>query len=1153
MPAGRLAARAAMGEDVSISAANQQRGDGSGSLVQTLDEALVGGNRNGSDAASTIKRRLVGGPLVGRRLNNNCDHNNNNDNDGLPSSWRFFAPIITPAMAAIAAAASSNEGDASQPSKNRRSAASAERFILLPHAHYITVLAYQTGIKVATLVPKMSDERSDVIIESVCLAHVTRSASLNSVQDVIDKMEVDGDDGDHEEEGNGGGNHSQTMDDVLVLVGCRDGTVREFSLLSLMATLRGSKTMIQPSIDCGGYQISRPFLRPRRVVHVVQEDKPEPVIHIAIPEDFSPCSVSSKNKSQGMWMYCLTQSQVIEQESTHDVNVDHDDKAKRRSKVMKGEYANLTLSRVIVPPFDGSTDIDLTAIDDENLRAITELDRFKCRVDSSNSHGARITRTVPFRMLAVTRPAAGKTGAQSQVSVFVVVAKANALVIYHELLNSSSGQCQTFLPLWYPFQDKSQLTAVDISLNKADVTCGHRKGKIRVMNNLLEQVEEQNLMSAKEEQLIGKAHTKPVKPALPPRVIVSKAHWHAHPVASLAYDATSSPVDPLLYSGGDESVLVTWQISQGKDRPADVLPRLALGGIVHVVTCSRDRFIDDYPASGILVFCEDNSLQLIESHNKSRVWKIHGLAATQQKELHGGAKTMSRRDARIEADPRSSGQRRSHLVVTGLTDAPGLMHWYDPVRERLSSKLEVAPFNRISRTEPDEAPLPTPWVTSHAFSGQGNDLITIDETPTENTLVGAYEQRSGDEHGIVSTIRFWSWSDTPVPSRDSGRSARAPYQQIAFMTYPHGPKNHVDALALTKDGSVACTVSNSEKAFRIWEKNVVPAISGFAKDEEDGDYSPSQTWTCRYKVATPSGFSNYATQSNGVTFSDDGSILAISFGRIVTLWASDEAQLLTSFQEDNGADVEQVCFVNPSLHQDLILLQSKKGVSLRSPYGEYGSTANFRAWSWSLSNTAKMTTVSAADLVQSHQAVAISIYNESKQQSQVVLVDVTTGTPSLGDDESRLSVIKEIPGRITSLCAVGKPLVQSNWENKPPRHVPILLYAMMDTGKLIFLNDLKDFTLNRASSANEHSRYSQSAGPRLAVPLGASIGQKRQLAQPSLSNREDNTPKRMALDVFGITANEDIKNAGPTTNNLPLLSTNFVRTLVGRNLSRSYG
>merc|ERR1712166_390850 len=111
------------------------------------------------------------------------------------------------------------------------------------------------------------------------------------------------------------------------------------------------------------------------------------------------------------------------------------------------------------------------------------------------------------------------------------------------------------------------------------------------------------------------------------------------------------------------------------------------------------------------------TLQLLESHNKGCIWKVQGLAC--------GGQNSSNNMPSLHIDPRSDGQKNSQVVVTGLDQAPGYIHWFDPKRERLASSLEVVPYNRISRTEPDECPLPKPTITGHAFSKNGEDLITM--------------------------------------------------------------------------------------------------------------------------------------------------------------------------------------------------------------------------------------------------------------------------------------------------------------------------------------------------------------------------------------------------------------------------------------------
>jgi len=1213
---------------------NNDGGDGN-VLVSTT---TPNNNNQTNEPNNKTKCRLVGGPLLGRRSSSSSfapsPAENNSNSKSLPSSWRYHKPIITPEIDVSTSGSTTRKQHQRQQQK--------QRFILLPQQqNYITVLAYKTGTKVATLVIVVDDDEEQdggkeegtasttstttTRIESVCLARNNKRhhRSSTSVKDALANIDHDDDeekDGDEEVTNE---KENQTIDgeddDVLVMVGCHDGTIREFSLLELVRTMTmstrsssQSTAKKSSSVQCGGYELPGPFIRPRRIINVNSSttttnaagSPAASVIHLAVPEIVYG-SVGVGN--DGLWMYCtMLQSRSTQKEDEDEVEDDVVNKSKQQNQNLP-QYADVKVCRLIIPPFDGSTTVvdlvvqseanhDSDGTRDDNLQItttreshldelspVTVMSKTECRIDSLPHLGSKITRTVPFEMVAVTRPTTTATTTatttsttqtqQHGLSVFVVVAKANSLMVYHELVMSSSSsttRCRSFPSIEYQFDDRSQLTAIDVSLNKSDVTCGDRKGKIRIMNDLLVQVELHNIRQDKDRALqneiagdgalVESTNTSMDTSSLPPKVIVSKAHWHAHPVASLTYDVTSSPVDPLMYSGGDESVMVTWQTSHGRDRPADVLPRLALGGIVHLVMSSRDKSIDPRPASGVLVFCEDNSLQLIESHNKGRIWKSHGLAAMKTSTVRPASKSSKStqipkaRPVRIQPDPRSNKQRRSQLVLTGLADAPGLMHWYDPTRERIVSKLEVAPFNRISRTEPDEKPLPSPCVTHHSFNGNGSDLITIDEAPTENSLVGSYEQRNGSEYGIVSTIRFWVWNDGPAPTRHSQKSARVPYRQIASMTYPHGPKNRVDALALSRDGLIACTVSNEEKAFRIWEKDVLPAVVGSTRDDEEEEDGPTETWTCRYKVAVPAGLSNFSTASGGVAFSDDGSILAVAFGRHVSLWDTDEAQLLTSFQDGSGTDIENIQFVNPGLHRDLLLIHCKKGVSMRSPYGENGSTASFQSWTWSVARDAKNLSVSTIVLVDSHDCVAISIYDDVNDRSQVITVESETGTPR--DISSTTSyTVHETTGRVDCLTAVGRPNAKSNWDMKQQRHSPIFLYAMLSSAELILLHDLKDAAQTVSSQSTERRIQQHSMGPSLNIRTQQPMtGQKRRLnAVEMIRNRHsDRNAKRLALDIFGISASDELKNAGPTTNNLPSLSINFVRSFVGRNLSSNH-
>jgi NET1-associated nuclear protein 1 (U3 small nucleolar RNA-associated protein 17) len=729
--------------------------------------------------------------------------------------------------------------------------------------------------------------------------------------------------------------------------------------------------------------------------------------------------------------------------------------------------------------------------------------------------------------------------------------------VYYDQYDSN----EQFNPLVFAMPGKNPLTAIDISLNKADITCGHYRGNIRVMNNLLTDVEQYHIAMGKAKQLGGgnEITKRIICPSGPKyKMITSRVHWHALPVSSLVYDSISSPIDPLLYSGGDESVLVTWQISQGRDRPVDVQPRLALGGIVHL--SSSDK-CDDNVSNGVLVFCEDNTLQLLDTHNKGQIWKIQGLATglSSQASMEGTAKTDI---LSLESDRRSAGHKASQLIITGLSHAPGYIHWFNPDLERVSSSLEVAPFNRISRTEPDELPLPAPRITCHAFSGMGEDLITVDECPTENPFVGAPEEKENDEtYGIVTTIRFWSWNDHGPTSVDG---ISPPYNQVASMTFPHGPKNRISAIGISKDGIVACTVSHNEKAFRVWQKEKARRKPTEIAPDADAH---SHSWICRYKVSIPAGFSNLCTGTNGVSFSEDSSILAVSFGQYVTLWDADEARLLTSFCHSLGnSDIDRVQFVNPGLHRDLLLIQSCGGVTLRSVYGgQNGSSASFDAWTF----TARFhgnhrTIVTASELIESHACIAISLYAPNKNESRVILINAQTGSTGI----ELVGSVKEIEGCIIALSSSGmkwqSPSLQhcsndkedeSNTKNQSTKPCSLSLYGVTTIGNLfLFTEDLSNDQQQQNRSLREvnDNIFESTSGPRLDIGSDYEDRRKRQRTHNNTSADDEETlssVRRLALDVFGYGISDKGTSTRPPTADLPSLSGNFVKSFVARNLS----
>eukprot|EP00536_Pseudo-nitzschia_multiseries_P009747 jgi/Psemu1/258382/estExt_Genewise1Plus.C_2810061 len=1105
-----------------------------------------------SSSSHSLNRVRVGGQLLGSLPGAVLPNNNSSNNNNI-ASWDTFEPIITPAVTF-------------DPQKN------PERYILLPHSRYISVLAYKTGIKVGTLA-------------TTARTYDRTISETTTAQDVIDRMDVNDDDDDATDDGdNALLETANTVEETLVLVGCRDGSIREFSLAELGRKKSSSSSSTDNTVDVGPYRVAGPCVRPRRVIRVLE--KKDPIAHMTVPHLRAP-----QIRSDGIVVYIaarrLESTQQQQQQQQQRSNQD--------------AVFSVEVLRVILPHFDGSSSTTTTDVRlPQTKDSMRSLDKFRCRISNSSNKKKKFANTLPFRMESVAKVLPGSDGgfresSSNNCSVFVVLARANAITVYYDqLLHSSSEEAAaattTFPPMSISMPSNNPLTVASISLNKADITCGHYRGNIRVMNNILTDIELYHIATKqyKARQQLNNNNNKSsstttnasssllLPPPQDPRkhMITSRVHWHALPVTSIVYDSMSYPMDPLLYSGGDESVLVTWQIAQGRDRPVHVHPRLALGGIVHL--SSSDR-CDDHPSGGILVYCEDNTLQLLESHNKGCLWKVEGLAACASNNANAAANNAD-----------SNAVCGSQLVIAGLTQAPGYIHWFDPARERLASSLEVIPFNRISKTELDERPLPKPSITGHVFSQNGDHLITIDESQTENTAVGALDKSAASSSSsAAATIRFWEWNDASSTATTTKGESSPPYYEVASMTYPHGPKNRISAVDMSKDGTYACTVSGSEKAFRVWHNNSNSYQNNNSKG--GGTVKSSSSWACRYKVKIPSGFSNSSTKPNGLAFSDDNSLLVIAFGRTGTIWDTDGQRLLTTFDHSQGnADIESVRFLAPGRHRDLLLVRSKACVSLRSPYGPYGSSTSFRGWSWSVPVPANQNSnsnrrgdvVTAVEYLENRGCIAIAVYSPVEDQSRVVFVDANTGTAGGGAGNGSLGnrngsggppgPVENIGGCISSLCAVGKPVPKSNWDDPSSSSSSsrgtgtgantkssVALYALTSTGDLILLTEDR-------SNSNNNNKQSQHAashelfvplGPRLEIPSNENQQQRRKRQRtgiPSVatSSSLSEEPRKLALDIFGFGTNND-STLVLSSAELPSLSSNFVKTFVCRNLRKT--
>lgn len=994
--------------------------------------------------ASTMKRVLVGGPLLGQRVKEAGRGKKGSES----TSWSTFEPLISPKF--------ETDGVSGK----------TERFVLLPNARFIAVLAYKTGKRVGSLIPTQKD-KEETAIESLTL--VTYPKRSQGVSDLLSTTTD--------------ANATLETDEHVLLVGCRDGTLQEFDLSELVGSTSSSKTN-----ECGPYQVGGKCYRPRRVLTASATHAP--VLYLAAP----PTPVDTEH---GVAVYAVLQGE----------------------KDQDASKMNVSIVRLLLPRFKTSArktvkPIDLTSLDD--VQRVKVLDAIQCKITSKKKEPKK---NPPFALEAVAKNPSRDVGAANQPGVFVVLARsANVTVYFDPLADPLSTLLKT--PISFKSVAKSPMTAMSVSSNGKDVALGHRSGEIRVMTNILGLVDEYHTAMEKYIQQAGPTGTRSVEKPKHPKLqlIARKLHWHSHAVTTLAYDGSSSSAEPMLYSGGNESVLATWQLSRGSYKPADVLPRLALGGIVHIAGVEQAG-----EPNGILVYCADNSLQLFESHNRSLLWKVQGLAAGERREILQSHPSLT-------VDPKTKGSPSAQLVMTGLSHAPGYVHWFDPRTQEVTKTLEVAPFNRVSRTEPGDSPMPSPTITHCAWSKSGDDLMTVDTVPTENSCMGASAKLpDGSSVGVISTLRFWS-----IP--EGGNT----HVLTAAMTYPHNSENVVSAVALSLDGKLACTVSNDEKAFRIWRKTT-------SRDETTGRRSP--VWSCQYKITTPAGYSNFDTGPSAVAFSSDATTLAITFGNSITLWDHQEMVLLTALQhiDNDVAPVETLTFLDTERLPDMILSSSSTGVSLQSPYGAKGPTN--LGWAWTLPPAdAKAQSVYHAEFLAESHVVVVSLYNKKTDRCRLVWIDAVTGEPCLLGGAPQ--VVDDIPGKILSVSGVGHAVPKAGWGRaQDKKSLMSTLCVLTATGELVMF-DSKDADLSVSDA--EPLQVSRATGSTIPV-LSVRTANTRKRTRPMIGAPDVNegpAEKKLSLNHFGGITGDGAASSILASAELPYLRGSFARAFVARNLRR---
>ncbi|TFY70555.1 hypothetical protein EVG20_g2453 [Dentipellis fragilis] len=335
-------------------------------------------------------------------------------------------------------------------------------------------------------------------------------------------------------------------------------------------------------------------------------------------------------------------------------------------------------------------------------------------------------------------------------------------------------------------------------------------------------------------------------PGVESRASTTTLHWHAHPVSALAF----TPNGAYLLSGGEESVLVIWQLHSGKK---EFVPRV--GAPIMNISVSRAVSQEEEYLLGLA----DASFAFV---NSARL-------------------KISRTFSRIKLDPAISHNRPSastsvplavHTLSSTLilpSSHPSSLQTYSPSASKLLAELEVSPSNRVSRR--DEKALEPSRVERTVVSSSGEWMATIDS-------------RAGDEsfRGEVY-LKFWQWD-----------KASGFWLLNTRVDQPHGPNKVTDiAFNPASTDSLLLVTTGEDGNIKSWGMRTSKTRNGMSE----------VFWVARSSLKFREEIPRH------VSWSPDGSLLAVALGPYIVLYEPASNTLVQTLTTPECNQLSSVHFI----------------------------------------------------------------------------------------------------------------------------------------------------------------------------------------------------------------------------------------------------
>eukprot|EP00475_Leptophrys_vorax_P026333 TRINITY_DN37112_c0_g1_i1.p1 TRINITY_DN37112_c0_g1~~TRINITY_DN37112_c0_g1_i1.p1 ORF type:complete len:775 (-),score=163.82 TRINITY_DN37112_c0_g1_i1:144-2405(-) len=308
--------------------------------------------------------------------------------------------------------------------------------------------------------------------------------------------------------------------------------------------------------------------------------------------------------------------------------------------------------------------------------------------------------------------------------------------------------------------------------------------------------------------------------------VVSSLHWHVHHVRCIAF----SPDGAYMMSGGEEGVLVSWQLETGHKQ---FYPRL--GGSLDYIVVSQKG--DTYALS-----IGDNTIKMFDSVKNSTCASIRGLQSPDRRVEH-----WFRNKEVIIAGP---GSPTTVLIATSF----GMIQEYNAWEDHTVNCLQLVEWNHVSRANA-RIHVSRPFKVHFAHKIGEVELIDVVE-----------------EFGEFIQLQFWNNN-----------------KLITSIENPH--RDSVTGLAVDPQND-RCITSSLDGTFKVWRK-VCKKIALKSISSESANGEEHISYENQWELFNAGEYQNLPCMS--VSCSVDGSLIAASFGTVVTFWDAKDCVLLNSF------------------------------------------------------------------------------------------------------------------------------------------------------------------------------------------------------------------------------------------------------------------